>query len=221
MDEKPVPYWSQPLDDILGGVKSQAGGLSSSAAAERLKQYGANSLQARKKVTAWRVFLGQFNSPIIWILLFATGISILLQDYVDSSIILVIVLGSAILSFTQEYSASNAVEKLKAQVTFKTNLLRDGKQALVPAQDVVPGDVALLSAGSLVPADGVVLEAHDFWVNQAVLTGETFPVEKTAGRVAEMASLAEYRLHGHQSQQRQRTGIDRSDWDQNRLWTDR
>jgi Cation transport ATPase len=83
------------------------------------------------------------------------------------------------LGFVQEYRASNAVEKLRSVVTIRTSLLRDGKPQMVPPDQVVPGDVAVLSAGSLIPADGIVLEANDFFVNQAVLTGETFPVEKT------------------------------------------
>ena len=84
-----------------------------------------------------------------------------------AAVILTIVVGSAVITFYQEYSASNAVEKLRAQVTIKANLLRDGKTQPVPAEEVVPGDITLLSAGSLIPADGVVLEARDFFVNQA------------------------------------------------------
>ena len=107
------------------------------------------------------------------------------------AIVVAIVVASALLSFVQEYSASHAVEKLRAQVTIKTNLLRDGKLQPIPAEEVVPGDVVLLSAGSLIPADGIVLEARDFFVNQAVLTGETFPVEKKAGLVDAQAGMSE------------------------------
>jgi P-type Mg2+ transporter len=191
MPDKPIPYWCQTSDQILSNLKSQATGLTSGEAATRLANDGPNALETREKVTPWKIFWNQFNSPIIWILLFATGLSALLQDWVDAIIILVIVLGSAALSFSQEYSASTAVAKLKAQVSFKTNLLRDGNPVTIPADQVVRGDVVLLSAGSLVPADGVVLEAHDFFVNQAVLTGETFPVEKIPGLVTSMASLAQ------------------------------
>ena len=113
------------------------------------------------------------------------------QEWVDAVIILAIVLGSALLSFYQEYNASNAVEKLKAQVSLKTLVLRDGQKVEIPVEEIVPGDVVLLSAGSLIPADGILLESQDFFVNQAVLTGETFPVEKKVGTVAAEASLAE------------------------------
>jgi Mg2+-importing ATPase len=105
--------------------------------------------------------------------------------------VLAIVLGSTILSFVQEYTATNAVEKLRSQITIKSNVLRGGQAQMLPSEQVVPGDVVLLSAGSLIPADGVVLAAEDFFVNQAVLTGETFPVEKQPGISPANASLAE------------------------------
>ncbi len=154
-------------------------GLTSAEAERRLEQYGHNVLEAREKVTPLRLFLEQLKSPLVLILVFASVISAVAHEWVDATIVIVIVLVSAILGFLQEYRASAAVEKLRAQVT-KTNLLRDGQVRLTPAEEVVPGDVVLLGAGSLVPADGMVLEAKDFFVSQAVLTGETFPVEKKA-----------------------------------------
>ena len=107
------------------------------------------------------------------------------------AIVLVIVLGSAVLSFVQEYHAGNAVEKLRDRVTIQATVQRDGHEQSIPAAEVVPGDIVLLSAGSLVPADGFLLESRDFYVNQAVLTGETFPVQKQAGLVDAGATLAE------------------------------
>ncbi len=118
-------------------------------------------------------------------------ISAFLQDWADAVIILLIVMGSALISFYQEYNANNAAEKLQGQVSLKSEVLRDGKPALILTDEIVPGDVVLLSAGSLIPADGLVIEARDFFVNQAVLTGETFPVEKMPGIVSESAGLAE------------------------------
>jgi Mg2+-importing ATPase len=186
-----ITYWSWTADQLLEELGVTTDGLTSVAAQQRLEQYGSNTLKTKERTGPARLFLGQFKSPIILILLVATGISASLGDWIDSVIIFLIVLGSAVLSFFQEYSASRAVDELRAQVQVKVNVLRDGKIQPVPAEDIVPGDMVLLSAGSLVPADGVVMEAMDFFVNQAVLTGETFPVEKKPDPVAAGASLSE------------------------------
>jgi Mg2+-importing ATPase len=187
----PGQYWGQPVESLLDSLNSTADGLASLEAQQRLEEVGPNVLVPRKRATALGLFLNQFKSPIILILLFATAVSAATQEWVDALIILAIVLGSALLSFVQEYSASTAAERLRARVTVGATALRDGEARPIPAEQVVPGDVVLLSAGSLIPADGVLLQARDFYVNQAVLTGETFPVEKRAEPVAGQASLAE------------------------------
>ena len=185
------PFWSRQVNEIAQGMNSSLSGLSEKDAQEALRRLGLNRIQFREKVTPLGLFLNQFKSPIVLILIFATLISAFLKDWADAIIILLIVMGSALLSFFQEYNANNAAEKLKDQVSFKTDVLRDGKPASIPADEVVPGDLVLLSAGSLIPADGLVIEARDFFVNQAVLTGETFPVEKMPGVLPEGAGLAE------------------------------
>jgi Mg2+-importing ATPase len=182
-------YWSELPERLQAALRSTANGLATADARQRLAEFGPNVLEARERATPLKLFLGQFKRPIVLILLFATGVSAATQEWADAVIILVIVLGSALLSFFQEYSANTAAEKLRAQVTIKTTVLRDGQSQSVPAREVVAGDVVLLSAGSLVPAAGVLLEARDFYVNQAVLTGETFPVEKRPDPVAAQAGL--------------------------------
>jgi Mg2+-importing ATPase len=184
-------YWSQPLGTLLAALDAVPGGLTTEEAERRLSRFGHNVLEARERATALRLFLNQFKSPIVLILLAATAVSAVLQDWVDALIILAIVLGSAALSFLQEYNASNATERLRARVQIRSTVLRDGQPQSIPAEEVVPGDVVVLSAGSLVPADGVLLEARDFHVNQAVLTGEAFPLEKSPGLVAAKAGLAQ------------------------------
>ncbi len=184
-------YWSQTSEQLLTTLHSSAAGLTATEAQQRRQQVGPNVLETREEITPLRLFLKQFRDPIVLILLFATIVSAMTQEWLDASIILAIVVGSALLSFSQEYSAGNAAAKLRAQVTLKTTVVRDGQPQTIPAEDIVPGDVVQLSAGSLIPADGVLLEAADFYVNQAVLTGETFPVEKRPGVVVESASLPE------------------------------
>ena len=182
-------YWNLPPDQLLAALQASPQGLQPAEAGQRLKQYGPNAIKAQQQATALGLLLRQFKSPLVLILIFAAIVSGFLGEWVDASIVLTIVLGSTILGFVQEYTATNAVEKLRSQVTIKSNVLRGGQPAMLPSEQVVPGDVVLLSAGSLIPADGVVLEADDFFVNQAVLTGETFPVEKTTGTVPANSGL--------------------------------
>jgi Mg2+-importing ATPase len=186
-----LPFWSVSADEVIRELNSSQNGLSQESAQAIFERVGPNRILSKERVTALGLFLNQFKSPIVLILILATLFSAYLRDWPDAAIILLIVLGSALLSFYQEYGANNAAEKLRAQVSLKSDVLRDGKPVSIPSEEIVPGDVVLLSAGSLIPADGLVLESKDFFVNQAVLTGETFPVEKTPGVVEEKASLHE------------------------------
>jgi Mg2+-importing ATPase len=184
-------YWTLPPEDLFSQLKCTSKGLSQADAEQRIQQFGPNTLQAQQKTAALRLLFNQFKSPLVLILIVAAVISGFVGEWTDAIIVLAIVLGSTLLGFVQEFTAGNAVDKLRSQVTIKTNVLRDGKIQTLPSAQVVPGDIVQLSAGSLIPADGVVLEANDFFINQAVLTGETFPVEKKQSTVAANASLAD------------------------------
>jgi len=184
-------YWALTADQLLAALHTTKTGLQQSEADTRLQQYGLNVLGTQRHTTTFGLLFRQFKSPLVLILIFAALISAFVGEWTDAIIVLVVVIGSTMLGFIQEYRASNAVEKLRSQVTIKSNLLRGGQPQLLPSEQVVPGDLVLLSAGSLIPADGVVLTCNDFFVNQAVLTGETFPVEKTPGTVAGKPGLAE------------------------------
>ncbi|VTU36332.1 Magnesium-transporting ATPase, P-type 1 [Variovorax sp. PBS-H4] len=171
--------------------RSTDGGLTVAQAASRLAQYGPNSIDAARRAGAIGLYARQFKSPLVLILIVASAVSLVATEWVDAGVVLAIVFGSTILGFVQEYIASNAVERLRSQITIKALVIRDGVELMLPSAEVVPGDVVRLSAGSLVPADALVLEAKDFFVSQAVLTGETFPVEKMPGTVAPAAGLTE------------------------------
>lgn len=184
-------YWSVESEKLITALQTTSEGISQREAENRTRRYGLNTLQAQKRTSAFGLLLSQFKSPLVLILIFASIISAFVGEWTDAAIVLAVVIGSTTLGFVQEYRAGNAVEKLRSQVTIKANVLRDGKSQIIPSEQVVPGDVVLLSAGSLIPADAIVLETKDFFVNQAVLTGETFPTEKRPGIVPAKASLAD------------------------------
>jgi P-type Mg2+ transporter len=187
----PAAYWSSPPAQLEAQLHATGAGLDAAGAAARLRRYGPNALDAKRQAGALGLFANQFKSPLVLILIVASAISLMASEWVDAGVVLAVVFGSTILGFVQEYIASNAIEKLRSQVTINSVVLRGGKAVTLPSSQVVPGDVVLLSAGSLIPADAVVLEAKDFYVSQAVLTGETFPVQKVPGVVSAQAGLAE------------------------------
>jgi Mg2+-importing ATPase len=160
-------------------------------ARQRLGRYGANLLKPQARSSAFTLLLGQFKSPIILLLLFATGLSFFLHDPVNALIILAIVLASGFLGFWQEYSATTAVKKLLALVQIKATTLRDGNERDIPVEEVVPGDIVILNAGDLVPGDCLVEESRDLFVDEATLTGETYPAEKSVGVLPAELPLAE------------------------------
>ncbi|MEH2336601.1 magnesium-translocating P-type ATPase [Nostoc sp.] len=174
-------FWSLSTDQVLQQMHSTTSGLSRQDAKQRLSEFGANSLKQKHKSSAWMLLLNQFKSPIILILIFAAVLSIFLKDAADAIIILTIVLISGLLGFWQEQGASNAVEKLLALVQVKATVLRDGQSQEIPNEEVVKGDIVLLSAGKNIPGDCLVLESKDLSVNEAALTGETYPADKLSG----------------------------------------
>jgi Mg2+-importing ATPase len=186
-----LPYWSQDGTALAESLGSGPGGLSSTAAQARLAEVGANSVEKSSERDALRLLLRQFESPLVLILVFAAAISLVLREWVDAAIILAIVLGSSLLSFSQEYRASTAIQELKRRLALTARVVRDGVERTVPVSTIVPGDLVLLSAGNLIPADGLIIEAQDFLVSEASMTGESFPVEKRPGIVPPQAPIAQ------------------------------
>ncbi len=160
-------------------------------AGKRLKQYGSNLLTPKKRSDAPTLLLAQFKSPVVLILIFAGGLSFFLGDSVNAFIILVIILVSSLLGLSQERGANKAVEKLLAIVQTKATIVRDGTQKEIPVEGIVPGDIIILNAGDLIPGDSLVIESKDLFVNEASLTGETYPAEKAAGVLPPETSLSQ------------------------------
>ncbi len=184
-------YWNEDAGALAEAFGGGIDGLTSERAAAQLATVGPNSVEDTPRLSAVRLLLGQFESPLVLILAFAAAISIILQQWVDAGIILAIVLGSSLLSFYQEFRASSAVEDLKKRLALTTRVLRDGREQVLPVIQIVPGDIVLLSAGNLIPADGIVIASQDFLVSEASMTGESFPVEKRPGTIPADAPLAE------------------------------
>ena len=184
-------YWSLPPEDLLRQLHSTAQGLTGERARQQLAASGPNRLAAQSKTSTLRLLLAQFNNPLLLILVAAASVSAFVREWVDAGIIITVIFGSAILSFLQEFSATRAMEKLRQRIQVRASVIRDGKTVTVPSEEIVPGDVVLLSAGTLIPADAVILESRDCFVNQAVLTGETYPAEKHPGVVPAASGLAE------------------------------
>lgn len=183
--------FNAPADSLLHTLESSPSGLTSARAREQLVRSGANRLRSHQHAAGLMLLLRQFTSPIILILIGAAGLSAFLREATDAGIIVAIVLASGLLGFWQEHTAASAVAKLTAVVATKARVLRDGVEVLLPLEQIVPGDVVLFSAGALIAADCRLLEARDLFVNEAALTGETYPVEKTPGAIPAMTPLAQ------------------------------
>ncbi|MBL8581502.1 MAG: HAD-IC family P-type ATPase, partial [Rhizobiaceae bacterium] len=184
-------YWSRSASDLLNELQSRKEGLYNAEVAARLVRFGANTIGRRSGPSPLSLLARQFRSPLVLILTFAAAVSAFVGEGNEAVIIGLIVFVSCALSFTQEYGASRAMEALTARIARKVTVLREGKTEVLQADEVVPGDVIRLSAGNLVPADGILLEARDFNVSEAALTGETFPVVKAPGVSAPDAQLGQ------------------------------
>jgi Mg2+-importing ATPase len=174
-------FWNLPTEKLLEQLHSSPQGLTTPESQKRLIQYGANSLKQKRKSHTFSLLLNQFKSPIILILMGAAILSSFLGDTINSLIILAIVLFSGLLGFWQERGAADAIAKLLAMVEVKARILRDGKLKDIPLDEVVPGDIVQVSAGDNIPGDCLILESQTLSIDEATLTGETYPVAKNVG----------------------------------------
>ena len=184
-------FWSLTTTDIFKYVSSSDKGLSNSEAKARLQKYGVNTFKAQSRSSSVMLFLIQFKNPITILLIAAALLSMGLGDFSDAFIILFIILVSSSLGFWQEKGAANAVAELLKMVQIKCRIVRDEKEIELPVETVVPGDIIILSAGDVIPADSLLLESKELFIDEAAFTGETFPVEKNVGIVDAGAALAQ------------------------------
>ena len=189
--DTPKAYWNRAAEEMLRALDSRATGLPEEEARARLEVYGPNTVRAEERYRTLALLRRQIESPLVLILVFAALVSLALRDWVDATLILVIVCASAVLGFLQERRASNVMAFLSARLALTSRVRRDGATVRVPSATLVPGDIVSLSAGDLVPADGVLLDAEDFLVVESSLTGEAMPVEKRPGIVPTEAAIAQ------------------------------
>ncbi|MDE1993051.1 MAG: HAD-IC family P-type ATPase, partial [Rhizobiaceae bacterium] len=181
VDRSAIPYWSKTGELLFAELKSNRAGLSAADAEQRLQTYGPNVIGIDKSANALRTLARQFLSPLVLILIFAAAVAATVGETHDALIIAAIVIASSLLGFSQEYAATRAVEALRRSISLSVAVLRDGTEQTLQAEAIVPGDILRLSAGSLVPADAVIIASRDLNVSEAALTGETFPVGKAEG----------------------------------------
>jgi len=191
-------YHALPAEEVVKRLDSSYEGLSDEEASRRLWIYGYNELRVEKRVSPLRIWAGQFKSPLMMLLLAATAISYAISTYqgefpVDSILIFAIVMAVALLGFVQEYRAERALEALRRMLTPTATVVRGGVQKVIPARELVPGDVLVVSAGDKIAADCRLIDAVNLQVDEAPLTGESAPVQKMVDPVRPDAPLAERR----------------------------
>jgi Ca2+-transporting ATPase len=192
MQEKEIfPAWSLSADETTRVLETSRTGLSEDDVKIRQKHFGPNVLEKQKRFTALGILTRQFASPLIFILIAAAALTILLQEWIDTSVIILAILVNAGLGFYQEYRAENALEKLNSYVRERARVIRNGHEQEIDSSQLVPGDIIHLAYGSRVPADARVLESNNLETDEAVLTGESLPVSKNAETLSEGTILSD------------------------------
>ena len=182
-----VEFYNKKLDYVFSELGSTTKGLSSEESAKRLEKYGKNEIERKKPISPFKIFVEQFKSFIIWILIFAAVVSAAIGEFVDASAVAVILVLNAVLGFVQEYKAERAIEALKKLASLKAIVVRDGQEKEIDATELVPGDIILLVEGEKVPADCRLFEAASLQTQEASLTGESTPVSKNVGMIMKAA----------------------------------
>lgn len=182
---------NKPIEQVLKELNTSNNGLTQQEAEERLKQYGFNELKEGKKISPLEIFISQFKSVVVWILIAATAISAFLGEYVDAIVIFSIIILIALLGFFEEYRAEKAIEALKKLASLRATVLRDSQKKEIDAKELVPGDVIILQTGDKVPADARLIEVFNLQTQEAALTGESQAVKKNISQLEEKTSIAD------------------------------
>ncbi len=183
-----LPIHAQSVEEVVAGGQD---GLSATVAAERLAAHGPNALPAAEPETALRRFLRQFHDPMIYVLLVAAVFTGVLGQVFDTIVIVAVVLINALVGFIQEGRAADALESIRGMLRLEAKVRRDGAWTVIPAEDIVPGDLVRLAAGDRIPADLRIIDATNMRIEESALTGESVPSEKGPEAVARDAALGD------------------------------
>jgi len=176
------PWWSKDADEVLRLLETDSGrGLEGVEAASRLAHFGPNAVQREEAESLWVLAIRQFQDPLIYILLLAAGVTLLLRDFLDAGVILAVVLLNALIGFIQEARAREAMQALARLGAPQAEVIREGRTRSIAAENLVPGDVLLLTSGARVPADLRLIRTVDLEIDESPLTGESIPVRKDPG----------------------------------------
>jgi P-type Ca2+ transporter type 2C len=180
-----MKYYLDPVENHIADFKTKSSGLEAQEVLERQQRYGKNILPQQKSRTLLIIFAAQFLNPLIYILIAAAVVAVIVQDFTDAFFILVVLLLNAIIGTVQEYGAEKSAMALKNMASSKNIVLRDGKQVLISAEELVPGDIVLLESGHKVPADIRLISTHGLEIDESLLTGESEPVTKNHDAIIE------------------------------------
>jgi len=180
-----MKWYQMEITSVFSELKSRPEGLTISEVEERRAQHGLNRLPEEEGLSPIQVLLHQFKSPLIYILIVAAVVTALLEEYIDTGVIAAVVILNAIVGFIQEYKAETSVRALKNMVVAKAQVIRDGAKMEIPSEELVPGDIVTLASGAKVPADLRLFEVNELRAEEAALTGESVPVEKTVKQITE------------------------------------
>jgi Ca2+-transporting ATPase len=189
-DTQKTQYFRLSINETLKNVNSSTNGITQVEAEIRLKKYGLNELVEKEQITQFQIFINQFKSILILILLLAAGVSgFILQEYTDMIVILIIVILNSIIGFIQEYRAEKAVEALKKMVSRNSQVIRSGESKEISASNLVPGDILVIQEGDRIPADGRLIEVNSLKIDESPLTGESTSITKKTDVILEDVSL--------------------------------
>ena len=171
-------HYNEPIKKVLKNLKSKESGLTQKDAGSRLGIYGKNKIRKAEEIHPFRIFLSQFRSFIVYILIAAVIISLLINEYVDAAVIFIILLFNALFGFIQEYKAEKSIDELRKLASQKAKVIRDGKTVELNTEKIVPGDIIMIEVGEKIPADARLIKISNLQTQESALTGESLPVKK-------------------------------------------